>query len=90
MDTYGDQLHSIVGILQRAGFSPSIRGEGKGRFVYAEHADRAVELYCDDSGFLVEVFEEPAEYSVGQCHQDTPQRAAEQAVEWLSRHKHSL
>jgi hypothetical protein len=87
MDAYGDQLQSIVGILQSAGFRPVVRGEDKGRFVYAEHADRAVELYCGDVGFTIECFEEPSEYSVRESQQDTPEHAAEQAVDWLSRHK---
>jgi hypothetical protein len=87
MDTYGDQLRGIADILQRAGFRPEVRGEGKGRFVYAEHADRAVELYCGDVGFAIEFFEEPSEYSVRESQQDTPEHAAEQAVDWLARHK---
>jgi hypothetical protein len=73
-DTYGDQLRSIAGVLERAGFSPSVRGNGRARFVYAEHGGRAVEL-----------FEEPAEISMRDYQQDTPQHAAEQAVDWLSR-----
>jgi len=86
MDTYGDQLRGIAGILQHAGFSPSIRGEDMSRFVYAEHADRAVEVYWDGVGFLVELFEQPAETSVRDHQQDTPVHAAEQAVHWISRH----
>jgi hypothetical protein len=83
MNAYGDQLRGIAGILECAGFHPVVRGVDKSRFVYAEHADRAVEVYCDEGGFLIEFFEEPAEYAVGECHQDTPPRAAQQAVEWL-------
>ena len=88
-DTYGDQLRSIASILQCAGFSPSVRGDGGCRFVYAEHADRAVELYWDGAGFLVELFEQPSETSVRDYQQDTPEHAAEQAVEWLSRHENA-
>ena len=86
IDTYGDQLRSIASILQDAGFTPSVRGDGVGRFVYAEHADRAVELHWDGVGFLVELFQEPAEASVRDYQQDTPAQAAKQAVDWLSRH----
>ena len=85
MDVYGEQLSDIVSILKRAGFLPSVRGENLGRFVYAEHGGRAVEIYFDGVGFLVELFEEPAETSVRDYQQDTPKIAAEQAVEWLSR-----
>jgi len=53
MDTYGDQLNRIVSTLQRAGFSSSLRGEGKERFVYVEHSGRAVELSHDGVGFLL-------------------------------------
>jgi hypothetical protein len=84
-DTYGDQLRSIASSLQGAGFSRSVRGEGGGRFVYAEHADRAIELSWDGAGFLVELFEQPSEASVRDYQKDTPEHAAEQAVEWLSR-----
>lgn len=86
IDTYGDQLRSIASILQLAGFTPSVRGDGIGRFVFAEHGDRAVELYWDGVGFLVELFQEPAEASVRDYQQDTPEHAAEQAVGWLSRY----
>jgi hypothetical protein len=72
-------------ILQRAAFSPSVRGEGGARFVYAEHTGRAVEVDWDGVGFLVELFEQPAEASVRDYQQDTPEHAAEQAVDWLSR-----
>ena len=86
MDVYGNHLRNIADILQRAGFTPSVRGEGTARFVYAEHADRAVEVYWDGEGFAVELFEQPHEVSVRDYQQDTPTIAAEQAVEWLSRH----
>jgi hypothetical protein len=84
-DTYGEQLRSIAGVLDRAGFSPFVRGEGPGRMVYAEHEGRAVELYYDGAGFIVELFEQPAENSVRDYQQDTPQQAAELAVDWLLR-----
>ncbi len=64
-----------------------MRGDGGARFVYAEHADRAVELYFDGVGFLVELFEQPAEASVRDYQQSTPEHAADQAVDWLSRHE---
>ena len=64
-----------------------MRGEGAARFVYAEHSGRAVELSQDGIGFVVELFEEPAEASVRDYQQDTIDHAAEQAVEWLSRHE---
>src|SRR5712671_1347294 len=86
MDPYGDNLRRIANILQDAGFSPSVRGKDEARFVYAEHADRAVEVYRDGVGFLVELFEQPAEASVRDHQQETPEHAAEQAVDWLSRH----
>ncbi len=86
MDIYGDQLRSIASTLQHAGFSPSLRGKDMARFVYAEHSDRAVEVYWNGIGFLVEFFEQPAEVSVRDCRQDTPEYAAMQAVDWLSRH----
>ena len=84
-DTYGDQLRSIAGVLERAGFSPSVRGDGRARFVYAEHGGRAVELSHDGVGFFIELFEQPAETSVRDYQQDTVEHAAEQAVDWLSR-----
>jgi len=83
MDTYGDQLRSIASALQRAGFTPSVRGEGVARLVYAEHADRAAEVYRDGVGFLVELFEQPAKASVRDYQQDTPEHAAD----WLSRNE---
>ena len=61
------------------------RLDGRARFVYAEHGDRAVELSHDGVGFFVELFEQPAETSVRDYQQDTPEHAAEQAVDWLSR-----
>ena len=85
MDMYGNHLQNIAGILQRAGFTPSVRGEGTARFVYAGHADRAVKVYWDGAGFTVELFEQPAEVSAYDYQQDTPTIAAEQAVEWLSK-----
>ncbi len=86
MDVYGNHLRNVADILQRAGFTPCVRGEGTARFVYAEHADRAIEFYWDGEGFTVELFEQPADASVRDYQQDTPAIAAEQAVEWLSRH----
>lgn len=85
MDVYGNHLRDIADILLRAGFTSSMRGESTARFVYAEHADRAVEVYWDGEGFTVELFEQPAEVSVRDYQQDTLAIAAEQAVEWLSR-----
>jgi len=85
MDTYGDQLNRIVSTLQRAGFSSSLRGEGKERFVYVEHSGRAVELSHDGVGFFIELFEQPAEVSIRDHQQDTIEHAAEQAVDWLVR-----
>jgi hypothetical protein len=85
MDAYGDQLRGIAGIIERAGFHPAVRGVDKSRFVYAEHENRAVEVYCDEGGFLIEFFEEPAEYSVRESQHDTPEQAAERAVDWLLR-----
>jgi hypothetical protein len=85
MDTYGDQLRSIASILLHAGFSPSVRGEDMTGFVYAEHGDRAVEVYRDGVGFLVELFEQPSDASVRDYQQDTPEHAAGQAVDWLKR-----
>lgn len=86
MDVYGNHLRNIADILHHAGFIPSIRGEGTARFVYAEHTGRAVEVYWDGEGFTVELFQQPAEVSVRDYQQDTATIAAEQAVEWLSRH----
>ena len=86
IDTYGVQLGIISRILQYAGFTPSVRGDGVGRFVYAEHADRAVEVYWDGVGFLVQLFREPEVASIRDNQQDTPEHAAGQAVDWLSRH----
>ena len=86
MDTYGDQLRRMVSILERSGFPSSVRGDGDARFVYAEHSDRAVELSHDGVGFFVELFERPAETSVRDYQQDTIEHAAQQAVDWLSRH----
>lgn len=86
MDVYGDDLRSIVNVFQRAGFTSFVRGEGSARFVYAEHIERAVEVYRDGDGFTVEFFEQPHEVSVRDNRHDTAAIAAEQAVEWLSRH----
>ncbi len=85
MDAYEDQLHRITCILEDAGFSPSVRGEGAARFVYAEHDDRAAELSRDGVGFFIELFQKPAEISVCDYQQDTVEHAADQAVEWLSK-----
>jgi len=87
MDTYGDLLQRAVSILQRSGFSSSVRGNGAARFVYAEHGGRAVELSFDGVGFFVELFEKPTEISVCDTQQDTVEIAAEQAVDWLARHE---
>jgi hypothetical protein len=89
MDTYGDQLSSIAGIIEQAGFSTSIRGENMARFVYAEHSERTVEVYWDNAAFMVELFEEPVAHSVRDYHQDTVEHAARQAVDWLSRFNES-
>ena len=87
MDVYGNHLRNIADILQRAGFTPSVRGEGTARFVYAEHTHRAVEVYWDGEGFTVELYEQPHEVSVRDYQQDTATIAAQQAVERLSRHE---
>ena len=86
IDAYGDQLQRMVSVLQARDFSSSVRGDGAARFVYAEHSGRAVELSFDGVGFFVELFEQPAEISVRDYQQDTPEQAAEQAADWLSRH----
>lgn len=80
-DMNGDQLRSIASVLERAGFSSSLRGDGRARFVYAEHDSRAVELSHDVVGFFVELFEHPAETSVRDSQQDTPEHAAKQAID---------
>jgi hypothetical protein len=85
MDTYGKQLSIIADMLKNAGINSSVRGEGKGRYVYAEHGDRAVEAYCGDASLLVEFFEESEEYSVDRSQHDTPEQAAQRAVDWLLR-----
>jgi hypothetical protein len=85
MDVYGKHLRDIADILLRAGFASSVRGESTARFLYVEHADRAVEVYWGCEGFTVELFEQPVEVSVRGYQQDAPDIAAKQAVEWLSR-----
>ena len=82
-DTYGEQLDLIANILRAAGFSPSVRGEGMGRFVYAEYKDRAAEVYWNGVAFMIELFEQPTVHSVRDYHQDTPELAGGQAVDWL-------
>ena len=84
-DTYGSQLQSIADILRRAGFTACIRGAGASRFVYVEHGTRAAELSHDGAGFFVELFEQPHVASVRDYQQDTPELAAHDALEWLSR-----
>jgi hypothetical protein len=86
MDQYGDQLRNIAGIIQHAGFLPSVRGEGKVRFVCAEHGGRIVEIYSDGKGFTVELWEQPEELSMFGCEQVEAVMAAGQAIEWLLRH----
>ncbi len=83
MDVYGNHLGCISDILQRAGFAPSVRGDGTARFVYAEQSDRAVEVYWDGAGFTIELFEQPHDVSLRDEQQDTPAVAAEVAIEWL-------
>lgn len=86
MDVYGNHLQSIAETLQRAGFAPSVRGEGTARFVFAESHGRAVELYWGYDGFMAEFFEDPAEVSVRDIRYSTPTTVTEQAIDWLSRH----
>ena len=84
-ETYGEQLDLIANLLKGDGFSPSVRGEDMGRFVYAEHQDRAAEVYWDGVAFMIELFEQPTVHSVRDYHQDTPEIAAGQAIDWLLR-----
>ena len=83
-DLYGSQLKTIAAILHRAGFAACIRGDGAARFVYAEHGTRAAELSHDGVGFFVELFEQPHESAVRAVQYDTPELAADDALEWLS------
>jgi hypothetical protein len=84
MDMYGDQLHSIAIFLRDAGFTPSVRGASEARFVFADHAGRAIEVYWNGDGWLLEVFEEPEKAPVQNHQRDTPELAAKQAIDWLS------
>lgn len=86
MDVYGNHLRSIAETLQRAGFAPSVRGEGTARFVFAESHGRAVELYWGYDGFMAEFFEEPVAVSLRDIRHSTPTIVTEQAIDWLSRH----
>ena len=86
IEAYGEQLTAIAGILPRAGIAPSVRGEGAARFVFAQHADRAVEIDCDDStGWIIEMFENPADASVDLARAESLEHAAAIAAAWLSR-----
>lgn len=83
-DSYGGQLQTIAAMLRQGGYAADIRGSGVGSFVYAEHGNRAAELYGDDGEFWVELFEAPHEGAIRDDRQATPELAARSVLGWFS------
>jgi hypothetical protein len=82
MDDYGKDLQ---GITERMGFAEyvSVRGTGRGRFVFATQGRRAVELSQNDEGWWVEFWKE--EEVVSDTIYATTGDAVVAAETWLTR-----
>jgi hypothetical protein len=80
---YGRDLEAVRGRLAMSAERVAVRGDGLGRFVWAEAAGRSVEVYGDEAGVCVAFWERGADSESHQELHPSYDQAVEAALAWL-------
>jgi len=80
---YERSLETVRDQLARTAERVAIRGDGLGRFVWAEAAGRSIEVYWDEAGVCVEFWERGADSESSKELHPSYQQAVEAARAWL-------
>jgi hypothetical protein len=84
MDSYGMELRAVVEALSPVASHVSVRGAGPGRFVFAEHQGRSVEVSRLEGGAVwVECWRRDLEAPVFDVTCPATADAIAEAVRWL-------
>ncbi len=84
MDEYGTRLQVVCEQLARVGIAATIRGDGVGRFLFAERGSRAVEASMNDDGRVwVEFWSEPDGPSEREETYNSYEDATQAMEQWL-------
>lgn len=83
-DVYQRELRQVADTLMSAGCQVSIRGDGLGRFVFAQSEGRAVEVSRSaESEVFIELFSAGEEYASTEVMEADFEAATRRALAWL-------
>ncbi len=82
-----DELRQLVDALSLHFADVSLRGEGRARFLFAQHQGRAVEISANEGKWWLEFWDvdpDPDAAPVKELTLETAQEAANHATDWLN------